>query len=122
MPIYEYLCLTCKKRFSYLIGVVADPGPLKCPRCGEEKNLKKLISRVSRLRDEDEIFESLTDEAALSGIDENDPRSVASFMRKLSKEMGEEGEDMEELIEAVESGEDLEGENLETSEELPTET
>ncbi|MGB9877033.1 MAG: FmdB family zinc ribbon protein [bacterium] len=118
MPIYEFLCLNCRKRFSYLVGVVAEPGPLKCPRCGEEKRLRKLISRVSRLRDEEEILESLTDESVLSGVDENDPKSVASFMRRLSKEMGEGGEEMEELIEAVERGEDLE----EEENELPAET
>lgn len=95
------------------MGVIADPGPLKCPNCGEEENLKKLLSKVSRLRDEDEIFESLADEASFAGIDENDPRSIASFMRKISKEMGEEGKDMEELIEAVERGEGLEEEGEE---------
>jgi len=116
MPIYEYICLNCRRKFAYLVGVVADPGPLKCPNCGEEKRLKKVISRVSRLRDEDEILESLADESVLSGVDENDPKSVASFMRRISKEMGEGGEEMEELIEAVERGEDLEEE-----EELPTE-
>ena len=103
------------------MGVVADPGPLKCPNCGEEKRLKKVISRVSRLRDEDEIFESIADESILSGVDENDPKSVASFMRRISKEMGEGGEEMEELIEAVERGEDLEGEDWGEGEELPTE-
>lgn len=118
MPVYEYLCLRCRRRFGYLSGVIANPGPLKCPNCGEEENLKKLFSRVARLRDEDEIFESLADEASLAGIDEKDPRSIASFMRRMSKEMGEEGKDMEELIEAVERGEDLE----EGEEELPAET
>jgi putative FmdB family regulatory protein len=121
LPIYEYLCLNCRRKFSYLVGVVADPGPLKCPNCGEEKRLKKVISRVSRLRDEDEIFESIADESILSGVDENDPKSVASFMRRISKEMGEGGEEMEELIEAVERGEDLEGEDWGEGEELPTE-
>lgn len=121
MPIYEYLCLNCRRKFSYLVGVVADPGPLKCPNCGEERRLKKVISRVSRLRDEDEIFESIADESILSGVDENDPKSVASFMRRISKEMGEGGEEMEELIEAVERGEDLEGEDWGEGEELPTE-
>lgn len=116
MPIYEYLCLKCRRRFGYLVGVVAETGPLKCPHCGEEENLKRLFSRISRLRDEDEIFESIADEASSAGVDENDPRSIASFMRRISKEMGEEGEDVEELIEAIERGEDLE-----EGEELPAE-
>jgi putative FmdB family regulatory protein len=30
MPIYEYLCLDCKKSFSFLVGVVADSGEPEC--------------------------------------------------------------------------------------------
>ena len=43
MPIYEYLCLDCKKPFSFLVGVVADSGEPRCTRCGGKK-LRKLIS------------------------------------------------------------------------------
>lgn len=107
MPIYEYLCKNCGKRFSHLIGVIAEASPPKCPRCGEENNLVKLLSRVVRLRQEEEILESVADESKWGDIDENDPRSIASFMRKLGKEMGEEDEEWEELVERMESEEEL---------------
>lgn len=58
-------------------------------------------------------MESLGDPSALSGIDENDPKSVARWMRKMGKEMGEDvgGEDVDQMIDEIESGEgDLGGE------------
>jgi putative FmdB family regulatory protein len=41
MPIYEYSCQSCQKRFEK-IQKVADPPCKKCPSCGGK--LKKLIS------------------------------------------------------------------------------
>jgi len=113
MPIFEYRCQNCGRRFSALVGVVANPGPLECPRChGTE--LTKLISRVSRLRSEDEVLESLADPTSLGDLDENDPKSVARWMKKMSKEMGEEfGDDFEEALEEAEA----EGEGAEEGQE-----
>jgi putative FmdB family regulatory protein len=42
MPIYEYLCLSCNKPFSFLVGVIADSGEPECTRCAGKK-LRKLI-------------------------------------------------------------------------------
>ncbi|MGQ9523514.1 MAG: FmdB family zinc ribbon protein [Armatimonadota bacterium] len=109
MPIFEYRCQNCGRKFSALVGVVADPGPLECPRChGTE--LTKLISRVSRLRSEDEVLESLADPSSLGDLDENDPKSVARWMKKMSKEMGDEfGDDFEEALEEAEAEAEGEG-------------
>ena len=52
MPIYEYLCLDCKKPFSWLVGVIADSEKPHCERCGCP-DLLKLISRVARVRSKD---------------------------------------------------------------------
>ncbi len=52
MPLFEFRCLDCDKQFTFLAGVIADNSEAKCPRC-ESQNLKKLISRVSRGRDDD---------------------------------------------------------------------
>ena len=58
MPIYEYRCQSCDRRFSHLHGVVADEPALQCPRC-HGTDLKRLISRVARVRSEDEMLDSL---------------------------------------------------------------
>jgi len=53
MPLYEYRCNKCKRRFSLLVGVTAEKAPLRCPRCGS-KSATKLISRIAPIvRDED---------------------------------------------------------------------
>jgi len=41
MPIYEYICQSCQKRFEK-IQKVSDPQCKKCPSCGSR--LKKLVS------------------------------------------------------------------------------
>jgi len=46
MPLYEYRCDKCSRRFSLLVGVTAEKVKRACPRCGSRK-VTKLISRIS---------------------------------------------------------------------------
>ncbi len=46
MPLYEYRCEECKRKFSLLVGVTKVKAKQACPRCGSRK-LTKLISRIS---------------------------------------------------------------------------
>ena len=101
MPIYEYLCLDCKKPFSFLVGVVADSGEPECTRCGGKK-LRKLISRVARVRSKDAALENLADPSKLGDMD--DPRAMARWAKEMGKSMSEETgeelpEDFEEMME-----------------------
>ncbi len=34
MPIFEFSCNTCSRKFSALVGVVASAQPPQCPKCG----------------------------------------------------------------------------------------
>jgi len=43
MPIYEYVCLTCKERFSLLQNMGACGQKTSCPNCASV-DTKKLIS------------------------------------------------------------------------------
>lgn len=93
MPIYEYRCLSCKRAFSFLVGVVADSGEPTCPGCGG-KELKKLISRVARIRSREGGLEDLADPSQMGNPE--DPKAMARWMRKMGKVLGEEaGEDFE---------------------------
>lgn len=101
MPIYEYLCLDCKKPFSFLVGVVADSGEPECTRCGGKK-LRKLISRVARVRSKDAALDNLADPSNLGDMD--DPRAMARWAKEMGKSMSEETgeelpEDFEEMME-----------------------
>jgi putative FmdB family regulatory protein len=43
MPIYDYLCSTCKHRVEVIHGI-HEPGPRFCPSCGAEGTMRKGIS------------------------------------------------------------------------------
>ncbi|HSV72805.1 MAG TPA: zinc ribbon domain-containing protein [Chthonomonadales bacterium] len=105
MPIFEYTCDACDKRFSALVGVLADSKPPSCPQCGAVK-LTKRVSRFARVRSEDEALESLADESAIGDI-ENDPKAMRKWVREMGKAMDEDvGEDFDAALE-----EELTGEN-----------
>jgi hypothetical protein len=61
--------------------------------------MTRLISRVARIRSEESRLESLADPSKLGGLDENDPASMARWMKRMGKEMGEDlGEDVDSMI------------------------
>ena len=108
MPIYEYYCFDCKKRVSVFFRTMAEAeaGGAACPECAGAR-LRRLMSRLRVLRSEEDGIESMAeDPALLAGLEQEDPRALAHFMRKMSDETGEplDGE-MDEVVERLESGE-----------------
>lgn len=105
MPIYEYRCADCRRRVSifYRSFDTAGSEPT-CPRCGGSR-LRRLISRVAVVRSEDSRLDDLSDPSMLDDLDENDPRSLARWMRKMGDEAGEEmPPEFDEVIGRLESG------------------
>ena len=99
MPLYEYRCLSCRRKFTLLVGVVAVEKPLACSHCGAA-DVQRLVSRFARVRSEDDVLDDLADSAELGDVDENDPASVSRWMKKMGSEMGEDfGDDFEEALE-----------------------
>ncbi len=110
MPIYEYRCNDCRRRVSVLWRTFAEVegNTPQCPRCGGT-NLTRLVSRVAVVRSEESHLEDLADPSNLAGLDENDPKSIARWMRKMSKEMGEDlGPEFDEVVGRLEAGENPE--------------
>jgi len=106
MPIYEYQCLDCGRRVSLLWRSFADMEAKEpvCPRCGGSQ-LTRLISRVAVVRSEEGRLDDLADPSALAGLDENDPKSLARWMRQMGEEMGEDlGDEFGEVIDRLEAG------------------
>ena len=105
MPIYEYRCHDCRRRvnlFYRSFSAIAEE-PI-CPRCGS-KRLTRLISRVAVVRSEEGRLDDMADPAMLDGLDENDPKSLARWMRKMSAEMGEEmPQEFDEVVDRLEAG------------------
>jgi putative FmdB family regulatory protein len=107
MPVYEYECRDCKRRFSRFFWRVSEAEETRC-RCGSA-NLEQLISRVAMHKSEESRLDSLSDPSKWGDIDENDPKSMARMMRKLGNEMGEDlGPEFDEVVSRLEAGEDPE--------------
>jgi putative FmdB family regulatory protein len=139
MPIYEYLCPTCNRVYSFLSQRPEVERRPSCPRCGNT-DLKKQVSRFAVVRGggspqkgpeepgdrppgpggapeqepnplddprvERELMRLVQD---AEHMDENDPRQMGRFMRRMSEVTGEKlDEEMEEAVRRLESGEDVE--------------
>jgi putative FmdB family regulatory protein len=105
MPIYEYRCLDCRRRVSrFYRSFSAIEDEPTCPRCGGA-NLVRTISRVAVVRSEDSRLDDLADPAMLGDLDEDDPKSIARWMRKMSAETGEEmPEEFDEVVDRLDRG------------------
>ena len=103
MPIYEFICAECKRKFRKLVGVVAQPTPLQCPKC-KSTDLNRQISRFSRVRNEDDTLESLADEMDSMG-ESDDPKALRKMMKEVSGAMGEDLDDeFDQMMEEDSSG------------------
>jgi putative FmdB family regulatory protein len=114
VPVYEYHCHDCKRRVSIFWRTFSDVDTesITCPRC-DGTNLTRLISRVRMIRSEEGRLDDIADPSGFPDLDENDPKSLGRWMRKMRAEIGDEvGEDLgpefDEVVGRLESGEDPE--------------
>ena len=106
MPIYEYQCEKCgqKARKLWRSFAAVDDASLECPRCGAH-SFQRLVSRVAFVRSEDARLEDLADPANLGDLDEQDPKSLGRWLRKMGSELGEEmPPEFDEVIDRLEAG------------------
>jgi putative FmdB family regulatory protein len=112
MPIYEYRCQNCRKRVSVFLRSFTSTVDPVCDRCGG-KDLSRLVSLVSVVKSEESRLEELADPGAFGDLDENDPKSIAQWARRMGREMGEDlGPEFDEMVDQLEAGEmpeDLDG-------------
>ncbi len=122
MPIYEFYCDQCNVIFNFLSSRVNTSKIPDCPRCGKPDMSKQIstFATIGKAKDESEdpfagfdeskmenAFESLMKEAG--SVNEDDPRQMASLMRKFTSQTGMQmGDSMEEALSRMESGEDPE--------------
>lgn len=121
MPIYEYRCGDCGSQTTVFTRSMGDEISPVCSACGSQE-MNRMISRVAVVRSEESRLESLADPSNFAGLDEDDPRSLGRFMRKMSQEMGEDlGPEFDEVVDRLESGqspEDIEKSMPELGEDL----
>ncbi len=110
MPIYEYRCGDCKRRVSIFFRSFSDTNnAAPCPNCGSA-NLARLVSRIATVKSEEARLDALSDPSSFGDVDENDPKSMARFMRKMGDQVGGEdlGPEFGEMVERLEAGENPE--------------
>ncbi|MEW6442697.1 MAG: zinc ribbon domain-containing protein [bacterium] len=108
MPIYEYFCRSCKKRVEILTFRPQDRDDPSCPVC-KGKDLRRLVSRFVSLKSDEARLESLADPSKLAGLDENDPASMAKWLKRMGREFGEDvaADDIDQMADELASGKDL---------------
>jgi putative FmdB family regulatory protein len=115
MPIYDYRCQQCHRRCSLLFQTYAAAEHAACPHCGS-RDLTRLVTRFAVMKSEERRLEDLAD-SSFGDLDENDPRSVARWARRMGEEFGEDlGPEYKEMVDQLEAGElpdDLDGEGSE---------
>jgi putative FmdB family regulatory protein len=95
MPIYEYRCRKCNRKSEVITFRVSEDISATCDHCGSELT-ERIPSRVRVRLSEETRMERMTDPSRFAGLDENDPKSMAKFMKSMSQEMGEDmGEDFD---------------------------
>jgi putative FmdB family regulatory protein len=111
MPLYDFVCLDCRKPFDIYLSY-SDYGKkdVACPNC-KSSSVKRRVPRVRVKKSEESRLESLADPSALAGL-EDDPKALGSMIRKMGSEMGEElppeFDDVVDRLEAGQSPEEIE--------------
>jgi putative FmdB family regulatory protein len=122
MPIYEFYCVKCHTIYNFFSRRIDTETVPMCPRCGYSQLERRLsVFTVSSNRsDENDDLPGDMDEAQLEkalssmmgemqGLDEDDPKQAARFMRRLYANSGLQlGSGMEEALGRMEAGEDPE--------------
>lgn len=104
MPIFEYRCAACGRKFSILVGVVAGDTEIVCPKCGSG-DVSKLMSRFSTARSEDDAFDNIPEPS-----DPDDPKALREWMKNMGDEVGEDFEQEFDEMMSEEGGESSEDE------------
>lgn len=116
MPIYEFRCTDCRKRSSLFTRTISDEVSATCEHCGSPRT-SRLFSRVAVLRGDGGT--NGFDESSLGDVDENDPRSMAKWIRKMNSDMGESMDpETESELERMEAGEMPDGFNSDPDDEF----
>jgi putative FmdB family regulatory protein len=103
VPVFEYRCVDCKRKFQTLVGMVSGGSDTACPSCGSG-NTEKLVSRFARLKSEDDRMDEIADRMESMGEPES-PSAMREMMKEVGRALDEDvSDEMEEMFEADVAG------------------
>ncbi len=104
MPIYEYLCQDCGKRFSVRISYDEYGNVIiRCTACHSQK-VQRRIERIRIGHSEEKRLQRIADPAQMDAL-EDDPVALGGMLRKMKDQMGEEiAPEFDEVVGRLEKG------------------
>lgn len=102
MPLYEFICATCRAKTEVFTRTVASPVTATCSKCGGA-DLRRAISKFAFVRSEGEVFGDMGKLLDVD-VDPDDPEAMAHWARKMKDHMGEDADPQ--LDELIREGED----------------
>lgn len=104
MPLFEFKCKSCGRKFTALVGMIADSSAPQCPSCGGTE-LSKLMSRFAAGKSDEEMLESISDPDKVGDLD--DPNNMRKLVKEMGEELGEDiGDEFDEYLQGAEGGGD----------------
>ncbi len=105
MPVYEFVCNACSAPLSVFVRSINSPVNASCERCGST-DVRRAVSKFAVLRSGGDGLDFMDEEAMMRGFDENDPKAMASWARRMKSELGEDmGPEFDTIVEKMERGE-----------------
>ena len=104
MPIYEYRCLNCRRRFDrFMTYSEYESALVACSHC-DSTNISRKIGKIRIARSDETRMDSLSDFEGMENLDA-DPRALGQMMRRMKSEVGEEmPAEFDEVVNRLESG------------------
>ncbi|MEE9286205.1 MAG: zinc ribbon domain-containing protein [Dehalococcoidia bacterium] len=106
MPIYEYLCHSCRRIVSIFQRSISAQAEPVCPHC-QGGDLERRISRVIIAKGARRRLDEIDRDRLMGQYGGMDKGSQAAWARRVAGELGEAGTEFREMAEKVEAGEDV---------------
>ncbi|MDD5126569.1 MAG: zinc ribbon domain-containing protein [Dehalococcoidales bacterium] len=103
MPLYEYWCPNCKRKFTVYLAAFDSPVP-PCPQCGKN-GLERRFSTFSMTRSYKDVYDGILGDSKLKkGMLHNEPQALAEWNKRMGG--GEKpAPEYEEMVGRLEHGE-----------------
>lgn len=104
MPLYEYRCGGCGRKVTLLVRSFGGEPGSPCPNCSST-SLTRLFSTFRVLKTDKDVYEDiLGDNQLVDRMMHNDPKALAEWNRKMSRE-DTVAPEYEEMVDKMDHGE-----------------